>query len=435
MLKDAMKPDAGTPHTVGQGSAAYPYIVVAALAFAYMLNFVDRQLLSILVEPIKADLGLNDTQIGLLTGLMFALFYTFFGIPVALLADRGHRVRLIAASCAIWSLFTALSGFAKGFASLAAARIGVGIGEAGCSPPSYSLISDYFPPHRRGGALALYVLGIPAGSFLGGAAGGWIAETLGWRAAFFILGGAGLLFAPLLLLIVREPERGRLDAKTGTESIAREGILDTLTYFWKSPVFVLTGLGCGLTAFCGNALLNWAPAYLMRVQNMSMGEISGFFAVAASASLLVSAWLGALISDKAGARHPALLALLPGMGVLVSAPLILGFGSAPGWPAALCFLVPAMIATGIYLVPALALLQNRTPAAYRATVSSILLFLVNLIGLGAGPLYVGALSDLLEPNFGARSLALAIQGLAPFAILAFACQILAARKIKRELVL
>lgn len=412
-------------------SAAYPYIVVAALAFTYMLNFVDRQLLSILVEPIKADLGLNDTQIGMLTGLMFALFYTFFGIPVALIADRGHRVRLIAISCAIWSLFTALSGFAKGFASLAAARIGVGIGEAGCSPPSYSLISDYFPPHRRGGALALYVLGIPAGSFLGVALGGWIAETLGWRAAFFILGGAGLLFAPLLLLIVREPERGRLDSRTGTEVAARASVQDTLSYFWKSPVFVLTGFGCGLTAFCGNALLNWAPAYLMRVQNMSMGEISGFFAIAASASLLVSAWLGALISDRAGARHPALLSLLPGLGALLAAPLIFGFGAASGWPAALCLLVPAMIATGIYFVPALALLQNRTPAAYRATVSSILLFLVNLIGLGAGPLYVGALSDLLEPAFGSRSLAIAIQGLTPFAILAFVCQVLAARLSKR----
>ncbi len=229
-------PAAGPP-----ASGAYPYLVVFVLAVAYMLNFVDRQLLSILVEPIKADLGLNDTQIGLLTGLMFALFYTFFGIPVALIADRSHRVRLIALSCAVWSLFTALSGFAKGFASLAAARIGVGIGEAGCSPPSYSLISDYFPPNRRGRALALYVLGIPAGSFVGVALGGWIADAFGWRAAFFILGGAGLVFAPILLTVVREPARGRLDETAGPETPQRGSVFETLAYFWRSPVFVLTG--------------------------------------------------------------------------------------------------------------------------------------------------------------------------------------------------
>lgn len=419
--------DAGAPT-----SGAYPYLVVFVLAVAYMLNFVDRQLLSILVEPIKGDLGLSDTQIGLLTGLMFALFYTFFGIPVALVADRSHRVRLIALSCAVWSLFTALSGLAKGFVSLAAARVGVGIGEAGCSPPSYSLISDYFPPHRRGRALALYVLGIPAGSFVGVALGGWIADALGWRAAFFILGGAGLVFAPILLLVVREPARGRLDETAGPETQPRGSVFETLAYFWRSPVFVLTGIGCGLTAFCGNALLNWSPAYLMRVQAMSMAEIGSFFAVAAALSLAASAWLGALIADKAGARHPAYLALLPGISVLVAAPLLYGFGAAPGWQQAIIFLVPAMICTGIYFVPALTLLQNRTPAAYRATVSSILLFIVNLIGLGAGPLYVGALSDALAPAYGKGSIAIALQGLAPFALAAFGCQLAAARLLRRQ---
>lgn len=168
------------------GGGRYRYVVVLMLAIAYMLNFVDRQLLAILVEPIKADVGITDTQVGLLSGLMFALFYTFFGIPVALIADRANRVKLVALSCAVWSFFTVLSGLAKGFTSLALARIGVGIGEAGCSPPSYSIIADYFRPEERGRAFALYVLGLPAGSFVGTLAGGMIAEALGWRWAFII---------------------------------------------------------------------------------------------------------------------------------------------------------------------------------------------------------------------------------------------------------
>lgn len=418
-----------------ENGSGYRYVVVAALAFTYMLNFIDRQLLSILVEPVKQDLNLSDTQMGMLTGLMFALFYTFFGIPVAMIADRGNRTRLVAAACGLWSVFTALSGFATGFVSLALARIGVGVGEAGCSPPSYSIISDYFPPERRGRALALYVLGVPAGSFVGTLSGAWIAAEYGWRTAFIAVGAVGLVFAPILLLIVREPERGRFDDPAATPS-SDNGSWNALTsafaFFWRSPVFVLTALACGLTSFCSYGLLNWAPAYLARVQGMSLGQISGFFSVAIAASMTFAAWVGAMISDKAGARNPVYYSLLPGIGMALVLPFLFGFTSVSDWRVSLALLVPPLIFTSIYLVPALALLQNRTPAHYRATVSSILLFLLNLIGLGGGPLFVGAVSDRLTPAHGDQALGMALQWLAPFIVLAFVFQCAAAWMIRRE---
>lgn len=411
--------------------ARYRYVVVAALAFAYMLNFVDRQLLSILVEPVKQDLGLSDTQIGMLTGLMFALFYTFFGIPVAMIADRGNRTRLIAAACGIWSIFTALSGLATGFVSLALARIGVGIGEAGCSPPSYSIIADYFPAHKRGRALALYLLGVPAGSFVGAVAGAAIAHAYGWRTAFITIGVAGLLFAPLLLLIVREPVRGRFDAAAPSDA-APPRLLEALGYFWRSPIFIFTGLACGLTSFCSYGLLNWTPAFLSRVQGMSLGQISGYFGVLVAGSMVVAAWIGAMIADKAGARNPIWYALLPGLGMLVALPFLFGFTMVDDWSLSLLLLAPPTMLTSIYLVPALALLQNRTPPQYRATVSATLLFLLNLLGLGCGPLFVGMVSDRLTPVYGPAGLGMALQWLTPFIILAFLCQAITAWLIRRE---
>ncbi|MFV3074942.1 spinster family MFS transporter [Niveispirillum fermenti] len=411
--------------------ARYRYVVVAVLGFAYMLNFVDRQLLSILVEPVKQDLGLSDTQIGMLTGLMFALFYTFFGIPVAMIADRGNRTRLIAAACGIWSIFTALSGLATGFVSLALARIGVGIGEAGCSPPSYSIIADYFPAHKRGRALALYLLGVPAGSFVGAVAGAAIADAYGWRTAFVVIGLVGVLFAPLLLLIVREPVRGRFDAAAPSDA-GPPRLMEALSYFWRSPIFIFTGLACGLTSFCSYGLLNWTPAFLSRVQGMSLGQISGYFGVLVAGSMVVAAWIGAMVADKAGARNPIWYALLPGLGMLLVVPFLFGFTMVDDWSLSLLLLVPPTMLTSIYLVPALALLQNRTPPQYRATVSATLLFLLNLLGLGCGPLFVGMVSDRLTPVYGTAGLAMALQWLTPFIILAFLCQAITAWLIRRE---
>lgn len=204
------------PEVEAAGSQGRRYLAVAMLGGVYTLSFLDRQLLSILAEPVKAELGLSDTQLGLLTGFMFALFYTLFGVPVAWLADRGNRVRIVAAACALWSLFSAGCGLAQNFVQLALARTGAGIGEAGGSPPSYAIIADYFPPEERGRALALYSLGIPLGTTAGAALGGWIASTYGWRSAFISIGLVGIVFALVVLLTVAEPRRGRFEGAATT---------------------------------------------------------------------------------------------------------------------------------------------------------------------------------------------------------------------------
>lgn len=425
------------PASRTSGTGGYRYVVVVVLSLTYMLNFIDRQLLSVLAEPVKLELGLSDTQLGMLTGLTFALFYTVFGIPLAALADRWNRVRIIAIACGVWSLFTAASGMASNFLTLALARMGVGVGEAGCSPPSYSVLADYFPPERRGRALAIYMLGVPIGSLVGTMAGAWIAAHYGWRAAFLSVGLVGLLFAPLIVLLVREPRRGQSDEPVSIVSAAArpEGKASTwaaFRFFFRSPTIILNAVACGLTAFVSYGILNWAPAYLGRVQGMPLSQIASHYGLAIGGAMVIAAWLGAVVADRLGARNPMNYALMPALGLVISTPFLFGFTLADSWQVALACLFVPLVLTHIYLVPAIALLQNRTPQQYRATASALVLFLINLIGLGCGPLFVGFISDALEPRFGVDSLRYALQWLTPFIVLAVACQIATAWSLRRD---
>jgi MFS family permease len=398
----------------------YRYVVVALLAVAYMFNFLDRQLLTILAESVKEDLALSDTQLGLLTGLTFALFYTVFGIPIAAYADRANRVRVIAASVGVWSLFTAGSGLAVNFVTLALARMGVGVGEAGCSPPSYSIISDYFEPEKRGRALALYTLGVPAGSLVGILVGGWLAAHFGWRNAFIACGAAGFILAPLIAFFVREPVRGAKDAAVAAmQSGSASG---AFAYFFRSPTLIISAIATGLMAFVSYGILNWTPAFLGRVQHMPLEQIAATYSLELFIAMLIAAWLGAAIADKFGARRPALNALLPGLGLLCVIPFLFGFTSASDWRISLALLFVPLVLTTTYLIPALALIQNRTPPQWRATVSALVLFVLNLIGLGLGPLFVGVMSDHLQPTHGADALGVALQWLTPFIVAAFLAQ-------------
>ncbi len=411
--------------------AAYAYLVVGVLAVAYTFNFLDRQFLSVLAEPVKRDLHLTDTQLGLLTGLMFALFYTAFGIPVAALADRSNRVRIIAVACGLWSLCTAACGFAGGFVTLAAARIGVGVGEAGGSPPSYSIISDYFPPRRRGVALALYSLGVPFGTLFGAASGGWIAANFGWRAAFITLGVVGLALAPAVLLIVREPRRGRLDPGFAAGA-PRASVLSAATAFVRRPALGFTALSAGLTAFVGYALLNWTPAFLMREKGMSLTEIAVWYSTVSGLTTAVGTWLSGFLIDRLGKRRPAAYALVPGVAVLLAAPFLPAVIHAHGWRTALAFVIGPSVLLIAYLPAALAVIQNGVAPAQRAVSGSILLFVLNLIGLGGGPLFVGVLSDHYKPRLGQHALSAALMDLLPVYVLAFLSQLAAAWFLERE---
>jgi predicted MFS family arabinose efflux permease len=415
---------------LGEGVAKRGYWVAGCLGGVYALNFMDRQLVSILAQPIKTELGLSDTQIGLLSGLVFALFYSLLALPVARLADRYNRVRIISLCCGVWSLFTLACGLAAGFFSLAFARLGVALGEAGGSPSSYSIIADYFPPGERATAMAIYSLGVPVGVVGGALAGGWLAASFGWRTAFVAIGIAGLIIAPLIMLVIREPERGRLDQRVATPS-ARSSFGAILRQMTGSPVLLLSGLGAGLGSFTGYALLAWVPTFLMRNAGMTLGQIALYYGLTSGVALGIGTWLGGFVTDRMGRRSVAAYGVIPAMAALLALPFLLMAIAAGSWPVALALIAPALLLGIIYLPPAIAVVQNQLPADARATGSAILLLWFNLIGLGGGPLYVGMVSDALAPEHGVRSLVYALGWLAPFYLLSALCQLGAARAMRR----
>jgi MFS family permease len=397
--------------------SGYSYLVLIMLCMLYTLNFLDRQLLSVLAEPIKLELHLSDTQLGLLTGLTFAIFYTFFGIPLAWLADRTRRVPIIACACAIWSLFSVACGFATSFVTLALARVGVGIGEAGGSPPSYSLISDYFPPARRGLALAIYSLGVPFGMGLGAAVGGRMGAAYGWRAAFLAVGLPGLLIAALVLFAVREPKRGKFDAAPDA-SDAVLSLFASVSLFFRTPKLLLTALSASFTSFVGYALLNWTPAFLMREKGMTLAQIGAYYSLTLAITMGLGTWASGYIVDKLGPKRPAAYALVPGAATLISLPFLFGMVYAPNWQIALLMFAGPSLLNITYLAPGLAVIQNGVPPERRAVAGALFLFALNLIGLGGGPLFVGMVSDFAKASYGHGALTIGLLALTPFFLIA-----------------
>jgi MFS family permease len=424
-------------------TSGYRYFVAVMLCAIYTLNFLDRQVLAILAQPVKLDLHLTDTQLGMLTGLLFALFYTTCGIPVAALADRYNRVRIVAAAAAVWSFFSAACGLASGFTSLALARMGVGAGEAGGSAPSYSIISDYFPPHERGIGLAIYSLGVPLGTMAGAASGAWIASHYGWRASFLVLGGVGLLLAPLLSLVVREPPRGRFDQLTATTTTATTtaavppatpppSLPEAIRFFVRSPVLVLTSIAAGATALTIYGMLAWIPSFLIREEGMALDQIATRYSVLAGLAIGIGTVVGGYAADKLGSSRPPLYAVIPGVACLAVLPFLFLTTQAPDWPTALVYLAGPYILTNIYLAPALTIIQNNVPAQHRSTAGALFLFTLNIIGLGLGPLFVGIMSDYLAARGDTHSLRGALQWLAPVFVLIFLLQIVAAFQLKKS---
>jgi MFS family permease len=421
----------------GPPSLRYSYFAAVMLAVIYTFNFLDRQFLSVLAQPVKADLHLNDTELGALTGLAFALFYTVFGIPVAALSDKYNRVRIIAVACALWSVFSAACGMAANFTTLALARMGVGIGEAGGSPPSYSVVSDYFPPEKRGVGLAIYSLGVPFGTMFGAMSGGWIAAHYGWRAAFFAVGSCGVVLVPLLLLTVREPKRGQFDAvapepASQAHPAAGLGMFNTIGLFIRTPKLLATALATGLTSFVGYGLLNWMPSFLIREKGMTLGQIALYYSVSLGLTMAIGTWASGFLVDKIGARRPVFYALVPGIATLLAVPFFIGVLLAPSWPSALLFLLGPSILNIAYLAPALAVIQNAVRSERRGTAGAFLLFILNLVGLGGGPLFVGFMSDRFKAAGVAHALTGALMSLTPFFVLAFLCQCAAGYFISRD---
>jgi len=278
------------------------HYALAILVVVYTFNFIDRQILSILLEPVKAELGLSDTAMGMLTGFAFAMFYATLGIPIARFADRSNRRNLIAWALGIWSVFTALSGLAQNFWHLLIARIGVGVGEAGCSPPAHSMIADYYPAEQRATALGIYSLGIPIGIMFGLFAGGWINELFGWRAAFFLVGVPGVILALIVRFTLAEPPRGMAEGRT--DSGEQPSVGETLGYLWRKKSFRHMSFAGALTAFVGYGFVTWAPAFLIRSYGMTTGEVGTWFGLLLGIVGGVGIVMGGWLADKFGAKDP-----------------------------------------------------------------------------------------------------------------------------------
>lgn len=413
-------------------SARYAGFVLALLCLVYVLNFLDRQLLSILAKPIQDDLGISDGQLGRLGGLYFALFYCVLGVPVAWLADRGNRVRVLSVACALWSAATIACGMAQTYPQLALARISVAIGEAGGVPPSYSIISDYFPAHRRGTALGLFNLGPPIGQALGVAFGAKIAAAYDWRLAFVLLGAAGMIAAGAVFALVREPKRGATDRTpandTGTETTS---FWQALSMFVAKPELRLVALAAGATQFVTYGTLGFTTLFLMREKTMTLDEIALWYAVLLAICVTSGIYLSGRLVDRYSQRAPQVYGLLPGVALAIAVPFFIGFVHAPAWPVALAFLAVPTFLNYFYLTPAVTLVQNAVPARQRTLAGAVLLLIMNLIGLGLGPTWVGAVSDWVRPTHPGNSLQIAFYSLVPFYLIAIALHLTLARRLRR----
>lgn len=415
--------------TPAQTSGRFRMVVLGLLILAYTLNFLDRQILGILAGPIKADLGLTDSQLGLMGGLAFALFYTALGVPVAWLADRWSRTWIMTGALALWSGFTALCGLATGFWTLFLARMGVGVGEAGGVAPAYSLISDYFPKSQRARALAAYSFGIPIGSAFGILFGGLIAHAIDWRAAFIIVGLAGVALAPIFRLVVREPKRGAFDEAPPAPAATPTGSVGPLL---RKPSFWLISLGAAASSVCGYGIAFWLPSFFERSLGMSLVDRSVFLGAITLVGGLIGVWAGGWLGDRLGAKRPAAYLLVPAAAFVIALPcFFLAVQTESLALAFFLFLIPQGLNLA-WLGPVLTAVQHLAPAAQRSVASACFLFVNNLIGLGLGTWYFGAVSDALTPRFGLESLRYAIYSGLGFYLVSALLFVIGARRLSRD---
>jgi len=410
-----------------QSNRAY---VLLILVLVYTFNFIDRQIIGILAVPIKADLGLSDTELGLMGGLAFALFYTGLGIPVAMLADRFSRTWIMTIALTVWSAMTAASGLAMNFGQLFAARLGVGIGEAGGVAPAYSLIADFFPHHQRARALSIYSFGIPIGSAIGIVFGGVIASMLDWRVAFFIVGLAGIVLAPIFRLTIKEPPRGRFDHLQ--EESSPPGIKTILRTLWRKPSFWIVSLGASSSSMMGYGMFFWLPSFFVRSFGMTLLDASLYFGAVLLVGGLAGIWAGGWLGDRFGHTNRSRYFTIPAIAFLATVPFyIIAIMSNSILLTFTVLLVPTALGL-IWLGPVISVIQHLVPPNMRATTSAIFLFINNLIGIGLGTFAIGLLSDLLAVQYGDDSLRYSILAGTGFYIVASALFFLATRWIEQD---
>ena len=415
-------------------SREYKYYVLTVLTLGYVLNFVDRQILSVLQEDIKAELGLSDTQLGALGGLPFAFFYVTVGIVIARYADLGVRRTIVAWAVAVWSLMTSLTGFGQSFVHLVLLRIGVGVGEAGGSPPSHSMISDLFKPEERGRALAIYSSGVTWGVAMAYILGGWVSANYGWRSVFFVLGAPGLILAFVIRFTIREPVRGLYDG--GKEVSAPPPTLEVIKLLLSRKSFVHLSIAAGLHAFFGYGIGQFLVSYYLRTFSIPLADkqiVTLPLGIMIGVGGALGAYIGGYLADRLGKKDKRWYLWIPGISTLAAMPFAAGAFLTDDLELSLKLYFLPLVFGYMYLGPTLAMTHGLVSSRMRALASAVLFFVINLIGLGLGPLALGLLSDAFEPTYGPLSLRYAMVSLLFAYMWCAAHYFMAARTLREDL--
>ena len=404
-------------------------LMMTMLVIAYTLNFIDRQIIGILAEPIKADLGLTDSELGWMGGTAFALFYTLLAIPIAMLADRRNRSWIITIGLSVWSLATALCGLANNFWQLFLARMSVGVGEAAGVAPAYSLISDFYPPEQRARALAVFSLGIPLGSAFGVLFGGLIAAQIDWRYAFIIIGIVGVLFAPIFKWIVKDPGHGRFDEAPRLAAPPLRLVFRTVA---SKPSSWLLAFGAGTASLVSYGLAFWIPSFLARSYGLELEERSWVFASILLIGGGAGIWFGGVFGDRLGNANPRGYALVPAIAFAITLPAyLLAFSTESLLVSSLLFLIPTALGL-MWLGPVVTAITRLVAPEMRATAAALFLFVNNLIGLGLGSTVIGIISDALTARYGDEALRYSAMATTSLYALAALLMFLASRSLARD---
>lgn len=385
--------------------------VLAVLLIVYTFNLVDRQILAILIEPVKRDLQLSDTHIGFLTGVAFALFYAVLGVPISRIADRGNRRNLLGVSLALWSAMTALSGLTQNVWQLALARMGVGIGEAGCNPAAHSMLADLFGREERSTAMGIYALGIPFGIFLGLLVGGWLNALYGWRITLMAVGLPGLLLAVAVRYTIAEPVRGAADAVD--DAGAAPALRQVVRFLAARRAFVHLAAGCAITTLVGGCMSMWTPSFLARAFGMGTADIGLWLGLIAGIPGGIGIFLGGWLSDRAGARDARWRLWTVSIALSLAVPFAVAAYFAKSGQSALWLLVLPFLLGNFFQATTFAQTQALVGVRMRATAAAILFLVLNLAGYGLGPQLVGVLSDMLASQSGDRALGNALAMIMP----------------------
>jgi len=406
-------------------SPAYARLVLAMLLVVYTFNWLDRQILGILAPVIKADLGLSNTQLGALGGIAFAALYSTLAIPLALVADRTSRSWVITGALVVWSGFTALCGFAGGFWQLFLFRLGVGVGEAGGVAPSYALISQYFPPERRARAMSIYSMGIPVGLAMGVLFGAAIAKAVDWRAAFVVIGLAGVVIAPIFRLVVKEPPRVAMPG--GHAPVG--AVFATLA---RKPSFWLLAFAAAASSTAGYGLAFWVPSILIQAYGFDLTATSWFYGSLLLAGGTTGVYLGGVLADRLGRADRGAYARVSSFAWLVTAPLFVAGLMSPSPVMAWLFLLIPNALNILFVGPLTTAAQHLVPPSMRATAAACFLFINNLIGIGAGSWLLGGISDVMKPRFGDDALRYSAVALVGLYLVAAVLALFAVRPLRKD---